>query len=633
MRRPGGRKAAAAGLIAAIAAMTGLGIGVTAQAAHASPATQRAPALLMHAALASTFPTDGSVVPTEPTQVTATFDQPVGITPSSLEVYTPDGDRADDGDATLVDAEEIAVTMLPGQGKGTYTAVWHVISADTHPVSGAFTFSIGAPSATHVPALEENPNTLVSILFAVARWVEYASFALMCGAVAFLIVCWPAGSRRSGVVRLITVSWAALLLSTLCGLLLQGPYAANDGIGQLFNAQLLNSTLSGTIGTASQARELMAFLAGGAASLLLPRLDRAGRRARILVGVAWAILTTAVAASWAVYDHASTGVQAPFGGVPADIIHLDAMAIWIGGLAVLAGFTLRRPTSGGAGDDGSGADTATNDTAADDTAAAAVERFSPIALGCVAALVASGAYQTWREVGAWDALADTSYGRLILAKIAGLILLIGLGYLARRYIRQGLRPARADAVATTTTDAPAAAGVLSAPTALDAADSVPRPCPGPASVPVMRRLRASVAVELAVAAVILAFTAVLVNTATGRESYAPTVTASQPFNTGGPGGAGTAHVFIGPARLGPNTIDLYFTGASGRDYVPAQVTAELYYPAKDIGPITVTLTQTARGQYRTELASFTFTGQWSLAVTVRSDAFDETTVSFPFGVH
>jgi copper transport protein len=197
---------------------------------------------------------------------------------------------------------------------------------------------------------------------------------------------------------------------------------------------------------------------------------------------------------------------------------------------------------------------------------------------------------------ATDALVDTSYGRLILAKIAGLILLIGLGYLARRSIRRGLRP-------------------------------------GPAAVGALRGLRASVAVELAVAAVILAFTAVLVNTATGRESYAPTLTASQPFNTGGPRGTGTVHVFIGPARLGPNTIDVYFTDDAGRGYVPAQVTAELYYPARNLGPITVPLTQAARGQYRTQLAAFTFTGQWSLVVTVRGDAFDETKVSFSFGVH
>jgi copper transport protein len=597
---------AAAGLITVLAALAGLGIGVTAQAARAAisapgvTAARVTPVRFAHAALASTYPADGSVLPAEPAQVSATFDQPIGITPASLEVYTPDGNRADDGDATLVNPEELAVTLLPGLGHGTYTAVWHVISADTHPVSGAFTFSIGTPSATQVPALAQAPNTLVSVLFTVVRAVEYASFALLGGAVAFLITCWPAGASRRGVIRLVTVSWAALLLSTLGGLLLQGPYAADASLGQVFSPPLVRSTLSSTLGSASQARELMAFLAGGGASLLLPRLGRAGRRARIAGGAAWAILTTAVAASWAVYDHASTGVQAPGGGVTADVVHLDAMAVWIGGLAVLAGFALR--AEGGAGarardEAGSEAGDGGETGGGDDTAAAAVERFSQIALACVAALVVSGAYQTWREVGTWDALADTSYGRLILAKIAGLGLLIGLGYLARRFIRRGLRPA---------------AGT--AGTAL-------------------RRLRVSVAVELAVAAVILALTAVLVNTATGRESYAPTVTASRPFSTSGPGGTGVVHVFIGPARLGPNTIDVYFTQGAGRGYVPAQVTAALYDPARNLGPIAVPLAQTAPGQYRTQLATLTFTGQWSLAVTVRSDAFDETTVSFSFGVH
>src|ERR1700744_2829439 len=100
-----------AAVIAGVLAMIGLGI-----AASPAVAATAAPARFAHAALAATDP-------------------------------------ADDGDTTLANPEEIAVTLLPGLGSGTYTAVWHVISDDTHPVSGAFTFSIGAPSATRVPAL------------------------------------------------------------------------------------------------------------------------------------------------------------------------------------------------------------------------------------------------------------------------------------------------------------------------------------------------------------------------------------------------------------------------------------------------------------------------------------------------
>jgi copper transport protein len=629
------RKLAAAVAIAGFLAVTGLGVAAasparaatSAPAGRAVPAAKAAPALLAHAALASTYPAEGSVVPKQPEQVTATFDEPIHMTVSSLEVYSPDGDRADDGDTTLANPEEIAVTLLPGLGHGTYTGVWHVISADTHPVSGEFTFSIGAPSATHVPALQASPNNVVSAAFTVIRWLEYMTFALLCGAIAFLIICWPAGARRVGVIRLVTYSWAGLLASTLLGLLIQGPYAANEGLGQLFNAQLVQATLDSKLGTMSQARELMAFLAGGAASLLLPRLPGAGRRARIGLGVTWAILTTAVAASWALYDHASTGVQAPWGGVPADIVHLDAMAVWIGGLAVLAGFALRGPSDKGV--------------------ATAVPRFSSISLACVAAIVASGAYQTWREVGAWQALVDTSYGRLILAKVTGLVVLIALGYLARHYIQRGLRPAGAGLLAAPVMVGPStgagATDADGAPDAADAADAAgPAPAPdaptGPEWRPAMGMLRRSVAVELLVAAVILAFTSILVNVATGREAYAPTFTASHPLNIGGAGGAGSVqvtgavHVFVGPARLGPNTIDVYFTGAHGRSYVPAEVTAALSYPAGHLGPTPVTLTTTAPGQYQSQSAVLGNTGQWTLTVTVRG-ASGTTTVSFSFGAH
>jgi copper transport protein len=605
---------AIAGAPAALAAVTGQAAGTGRGAA----------AVTAHAALTSTQPADGSVVRTAPRQVSASFDESVGISAGSLVVYSPGGRRVDTGQARHVTASEIAVSLRPGLGDGTYTAVWHVISADTHPVEGAFTFSVGAASATHVGAFLPAPDRLVSDLFTVVRWLEYLCFALLGGGVAFLIICWPDGGGRRGVGRLVMASSFGLFASTLLGLLLQGPYSQGAGLSQLFSPALVRSTFQGNLGPASEARELLTLVAAGVASFLRPRLPAATLRFRRIAGAAWALLMTAVATSWAVYDHASTGVQVPW-GIPDDIVHLDAVALWIGGLAVLAGFALRDQETPGA-------------TAA---VARAVRRFSPIALGCVAAIVASGAYQTWREVGSWSALADTAYGRLVVAKITGLIFLIELGYLARRLISRGLSADALLAGPGRPSPAAVSAGVTAAVMEIRRADrrdgaGAPgdgEPDPGPALAPALRRLRRSVAAELGIAAAILALTAVLVNTATGRESYAPAVSASQAFNTGGPGGAGTAHVLAEPARLGPNTITVSFTRADGQAFLPAQVTAALYYPAKSLGPLPLTLIRTAPGEYRALGATVTFTGQWQLQVTVRSDTFDETSVTFPLGIH
>jgi copper transport protein len=621
----------AAVLVIALAA-----VAAAAPAALAATTGHAGAAVFAHASLASTEPADGSVVSTAPRQVSASFDETVGISADSLTVYSPGGKRVDDGPTRHVSAGEIAVSLRPGLGDGTYTAVWHVVSADTHPVEGAFTFSVGAASATHAGAPLPSSDPLVSDLFAVVRWLEYLCYALLGGAVAFLITCWPDGGRRRGVGRLVMVSAFGLFASTLLGLLLQGPYSQGTGLSQVFSPPLVRSTLQGGLGPPSEVRELLSLLAAGVASFLRPRLPAATPAFRRAAGSAWALLMTALAATWAVYDHASTGVQAPW-GIPDDIIHLDAVALWIGGLAVLAGFALRGRELDGRGDAGGG----DGDGGGLAAVARAVPRFSAIALGCVFAIVASGAYQTWREVGSWTALADTTYGRLVVAKITGLFFLIELGYLARRLIRRGLStdamlagleaPAlEAAAAGLTAAGGPPLGGDSGSPSGSRFRSGSG---PGPGWGLILRRLRRSVAAELGIAVAILGLTAVLVNTATGRESYAPTVSASQAFSTGGPGGAGTVHVLVEPARLGPNTIEVDFTKADGEAFLPAQVTAALYFPARNLGPLPVTLTRTGPGQYLASGATVTFTGQWALQVIVRSDAFDETSVTFPVGIH
>lgn len=108
-----------------------------------------APTALAHATLESTSPADGAVVSSAPASVSATFDESVGVSPDSLRVFAPNGQRADNGHTTHGRVpQQITVGLLPGLGHGTYTVSWHVVSADSHRVQGAFTFSVGAPSST-----------------------------------------------------------------------------------------------------------------------------------------------------------------------------------------------------------------------------------------------------------------------------------------------------------------------------------------------------------------------------------------------------------------------------------------------------------------------------------------------------
>ncbi len=73
-------------------------------------------------------------------------------------------------------------------------------------------------------------------------------------------------------------------------------------------------------------------------------------------------------------------------------------------------------------------------------------RFSRLAFASVAVLVVTGVYQSWRGLGSWDALAGTTYGRLLTLKLVAVALLLGAAAVSRRWTA---RLATVDAAAQT----------------------------------------------------------------------------------------------------------------------------------------------------------------------------------------
>lgn len=613
-----------------------------------------APAASAHATLVATSPAESTVVSSAPTSVSATFDEAVGVSPDSLRVFAPDGRRADTGVTKHgSEPQQITVALRPGLDRGTYTVGWHVVSADSHAVSGAFTFSVGAPSGTVVNPgnLGQSASTLTNVVFGIVRWLGFLSFAVLIGAVMFVICCWPAGAGRSGLLRLVMVSWGALAAATLGAILLQGVYGAGQGISHLFWPDVLHATLDSRYGRALGVRLLLVVAALFVFSITLGSLPSAVRRTRVAAGTLWATLTAALAATWAVADHAGTGIQVPL-AVPSDIVHLSAVAVWVGGLVTLVVIALRRPSPAEAG----GKAARRRYQTATVEAAQAVSRFSPIALGCVVAIVLSGTYQAWRGVGSFGALAGTTYGRLLLLKITAMCGLVALGNLARRRVQRlrepteailadqaatlALRTAPAErakvGVGTSTRTSARAARRGNAGNGDHGSDAEAQLHADSAAV-TLARLRWSVTAEVTIAAAVLAVTAVLVNTPTARETFsAPastSISATKAFDTGGPGGRGDISVVVTPAKIGPNQFVVSLTGSTGQPYRPQEIEATLSLPGHGLGPLPVRLTATGTGAYRASAVVVTITGQWQLQMTIRSDAFDETTVAIPVSIH
>ncbi|MCK1794705.1 copper resistance protein CopC [Streptomyces sp. XM4193] len=375
-----------------------------------------------HAALTGSDPAQGAVVASAPDTVTLTFSEQVAMNDDSIRVLDPDGERVDTGELQDLCSESVirwGVGLRSGVADGTYTVAWQAVSADSHPVSGAFTFSIGAPSETSVELPEQQAGGgPVGGLYDAARYFAYGGFLLLVGGCAFVLAVWREGAGSAVLRRLVVGGWLTLVVSTLLALLLRHPYTTGGGVPDAFDLSGLAAVVETGTGTALVSRLLLcavaalfvAVLFGSYRSGARERGERQQRDLHLGLVLGGSVLTLGVAATWAMAEHASTGPQ-PQVAVPVSIVHLLAMAVWLGGLAALLSVLYRGEVP---------------------VPRAAVRRFSAVAFGAVVVLAATGLYQSWRQLGSWSALTGTEYGRLLLAKLA----LLGVLLVAARYSRR-----------------------------------------------------------------------------------------------------------------------------------------------------------------------------------------------------
>ncbi|MFJ9719500.1 copper resistance CopC/CopD family protein [Streptomyces sp. NPDC101213] len=621
-----------------------------------------------HAALTGSDPAQGAVVEKAPARVSLTFSEQVSTGADSVRVLDPKGGRVDTGEPSAVGDTTYAVPLHSGLPDGTYTVTYQVVSADSHPVAGAYTFSIGAPSATSVPATaREAGGGAVGRLYGFGRYLSYAGFIVLAGGAAFVLGGWPGGAGVRAVQRLVVSGWLALTSATLFLLLLRGSYTGSGKVGDVFDLELLGQVLQTKPGAALVSRLLLLAAAALFIAVLFGAYDkREGAEKRDLtfgLAIGGTVVAAGLAASWAMAEHASTGLQ-PGIAMPVDVVHLLAVAAWLGGLCALLVALYRSDAP---------------------VEASAVRRFSRVAFGSVVTLVVTGVYQSWRQLGSWSAFTETRYGQLLLLKIGLVALLVGVAWISRRWTNRlgetaGAGAATAEAATAEATAAEATAtGTMSAETAsaetagTRAAGAVAHTDAGKASgsgsaaaaraVQLARQraavdatrqkrlrdadphrlgLRRSVLAETGVAVVLLAVTTLLTSTEPGRteqDAKAATaataassdtsgaVTLDMSFDTGGTDGKGVVSVDIDPARTGANEMHVYVTRPNGRAFDVPEVKVAFTLESKKIGPLPVTPDHITTGHWSANAVQIPMAGEWQIAVTVRTSDIDQATVS------
>ncbi|WP_244201955.1 copper resistance CopC/CopD family protein [Streptomyces diastatochromogenes] len=559
-----------------------------------------------HAALRQTDPADGTVLRTAPRQVTLTFTESVGLLTDSLRVYDPGNRRLRTGEADHAAGRSDTVRVrLPAKlGTGTYTVAWRVVSADSHPVSGALTFSVGKRTATATSVLPDRAeNRATTSLYNIARYLAYLAVALLLGPAAFVAYCRP--PRPAHLRTPVVAAWGTLFASTIALFLLRAPYEEGTAPTTAFALSALSRTTTTRPGELLLTRLALLLLAGACALALRRWRRRIPRRAALATA---AILSVALALTWAASEHASAGLQVPV-AITSATLHLLAMAAWLGGLTALL-LTLRR-------------------TAPDPAAlpARTVTRFSRLAFASVAVLVVTGVYQSWRGLGSWQALTDTTYGRILLAKLAAVTLLLAAASRSRRWTTRlaSLPTARErdrDRV-------PEPAGGPPLP---------PEPAPSPAPSPDAHHLRRWVLAEMGVGIVVLVLTTLLTSTLPGRAAaeaaesgtattgiQAASVT-TIPFDVGTPGGHGKVQITLDAGRVGTNSVQAVVYGPDGGLSAVPELRITFTLPAQRIGPLDTKVTDRG-GYWAADAFNVPIPGTWTMKVTVRVSEVDQVTVA------
>jgi copper transport protein len=370
-----------------------------------------------HAALLRTSPQGSVTVNRSPADVRLTYSE--AVEPRFAIVSVTDATGRQEASGAPFHPPGAPTTLavrVRHLDQGWYLVYWRVISADGHPVRGAYTFAVGpnpGPAPRFViPSLTESAATpsLISV-----RWVAFLAMMAAIGLFALrALIARPAAERAGPAARAVSIACAAALGLALIAFpvyaeMATATFALRSALDVGGVVPLVrDSALGRALTDLEVVLALFAFAAWAAVAT-----DRRTGRPRSVAGVlSLTGALVAAGAALAVPGLAGHAAQTSPAGLslPADWTHMAAGSLWVGGLAgmVVLGARLRREHRG-------------------EVLGVVVPRFSRVALGSVVLLVASGVVASFEHLPTLPSLWGTSYGKAIVVKVALLLVVLVLG--------------------------------------------------------------------------------------------------------------------------------------------------------------------------------------------------------------
>jgi copper transport protein len=532
-----------------------------------------------HAALLKTSPVASRVVNTPPKEVRLTYSEPIEPRFAIVSVTDAGGRQVTSGSPQRPPGQpQTLVTPLQKIPEGWYLVFWRVISADGHPVRGAFTFAVGPnagpPPQFRVPSLSETAHTPQLLI---ARWVVFLSlFAALGLFVLRTLIARPVARRVSGTSLqplsvALFVSLGVVLVAVPVYVVLA---TAQFSLRSAFDlGAIIPVANASSFGHDYLQLELVLALFGVAAAIALAvdRPERPERSVAELLATGSALAAgAATLAMPGLAGHA--GQRSPRGlALPLDAVHLAAGAIWLGGLIGIVVFWLNVGRESRVA-----------------ALSVVVPRFSTTAFVSVLALIGTGIGQSLLQLPTLGSLWETNYGKALVVKIVLLFAALALAAVNLARTKPRLE----------------AAGV--------------RPSDGPAAALLLRRL---VQGEILFVAGALFAAAVLTSlpppaSALARVKNIAARVGPGPVSTVIDKGPYKIHVEVTPNRAAVNNSFRITVTKNGQPVQGAQVVTQFNMLDMEMGTQSYRFRQTRPGSFSKSAPALVMVGHWGLQFEV-----------------
>lgn len=578
-----------------------------------------------HAALVSSNPSNGEQVNRPPARVILNFSEPLERKLTQIKVTDIDGTQVDDGDIEFDDDDpKFASIGVPTLEPGLYIVEFdNVSTVDGHPWSGVFQFIVLNPDGSMPEGADFDPDLIGSggstgllpkTVDIIAKWIALLSAAVVAGAAFWVFaIARPAAAFLHDEDYRPTVERAEIWYTYVSHILLPLAFIAMSILILVtvdrFEVptgfvEYLSTIQTGRYRAVFALMMLVALMCVDIAYLSYNRRVRTAGVGVSTLAVLIALLT------FSLTSHGGTG-SGSFWAVSSDYIHLLTSSLWLGMLVMLAPifYWSRRVLS-------------------EETRflylANIFDRFSVAAGVSVILILASGVFNGLVQLPSWSAWIDTTYGRVLLAKMLLLLPLLAVSGLNAFLIKPRL-VATIDGLYQKDAHVPAK----------ERASTELR------LFRLQRILPATIAVEVLLLLAVFVSVSVLTQTSTARGELAANQAQSElrtEFTDEKPAGDLLLNIAIQPNRVGLNEFELTIRN---EDRTPAndleQVRLRFYYtdptnPDLNTGQSELLLNRFGDGLYRGSGAYFSQPGSWRVEAGIRRAGVDDVSRNFVVSV-